>query len=437
MIRAHRAPTPSLALFDGRLYDPLDSDPRRSNVTSPFEGVKVVEFAGMVSGPYCGKLLADLGADVVKIEEPPHGDPARQRGPFPDDTPDPERSGLFLYLNANKRSLALDLTKPDGREAFARFIDWADVLIDNHSPDVLDSLGLDWETLHKRNPSLCLVSITPCGRTGPRAGCRGTDMTGYHAGGLGTLLPPRSSDVSRPPVKAGGYPTGYHAGLTAAFAAAAAIFGRRPGGGCLLDVSEQESVVSLIRGFLAQSVHQRVTWSRVPDRPPAFGRMECSDGYVVSHVVEDHHWRGLVELMGNPDWAAGDEWNDYPYRYGHMFQIGHKIDEWARRQKKEDFHHKGAAKGFAVGSVYNAEEVLSSRQLQAREYFVEVDHPRAGKLRHAGWPYKMSVSPPQVRRPAPLLGQHSEEVLREVLGCSESDYRKLRRSGAVWKEATS
>jgi crotonobetainyl-CoA:carnitine CoA-transferase CaiB-like acyl-CoA transferase len=402
-----------------------------------FEGVKVVEFAGMVSGPYCGKLLADMGADVIKVEQPPDGDPARQRGPFPDDTPDPERSALFLYLNTNKRSVALDIAKPGGREALARLIDWADALIDNHPPAVLEAVGLGWATLHERNPRLVYTSIAPYGRTGSRADCKGTDMTGYHGGGLGTLMPPRSSDVSRAPTKAGGYPTGYHAGLTAGLATAAAIFGRRDGEGCVIDVSEQEANASLVRGFLAQTVYQRVTWSRVPDRPPAFGRMECADGYVVSHVVEDHHWRALVELMGNPEWAAGEEWNSYPYRCGHLFEIGHKIDEWARKQSKEDFHRKGGAKGFAVGPVYNAEEVLNSRQYEARDFFVDVDHAKAGRLRHAGWPYKMSASPPRIEREAPPLGEHSREVLCRYLGYTDDDFEVLRRTGAVWKEASS
>jgi CoA:oxalate CoA-transferase len=404
-------------------------------VTSAFEAVKIVELAGMVSGPYCGKLLADMGADVVKIEEPPAGDPARMRGAFPEGKPDPECSPLFLNLNTSKRSLALDLAKRGGSEAFARLIAWADVLIiDGHGSATLDALGLDWPALHEHNPDLFLTSITPYGRSGPRAGCKGGELTGYHAGGLGTLMPPRSTDASRAPVKAGGYPTGYHSGLTAAFATAAALFGRRKGEGRLIDVSEQESILSLSRGFVAQMVHQRVTWNRVPDRPPAFGRMECSDGYVVAHVVEDSHWRGFVELMGKPEWAAGEEWNDYYYRSGHLFEIGPKIDEWARKQKKEEFHHNGAAKGFAVGSVYNAEEVLNCRQYRAREYFVEVDHPKAGQRMYAGWPYKMSASPPRVRRPAPLLGQHSEEVLRDVLGYSEAEFRGLRRSHAIWKE---
>ncbi len=405
-------------------------------VTGAFDGVRVVEFAEMVSGPYCGKLLADMAADVIKVEQPPDGDPARQRGPFLNGEPHPERSGLFLYLNANKRSLAVDTSKPNGRELFTRFLDSADVLIDNHSPALLDALGLDWETLHERNPRLILTSITPYGRTGPRANHRGTEMTGYHAGGLGTLMPPRSVDASRPPVKAGGYPTGYHAGLTAGLATAAALFGRGEGEGCLIDVSEQEAIVSLVRGFLVQTVYQRVTWNRVPDRPPFFGRMETSDGYVVSHVVEDHHWRALVELMGYPEWAAGAEWNNYEYRCGHLFEIGHKIDEWVKGQKKEELHRKGAAKGFAVGTVYNAEEVLNSRQYAARDYFVEVGHPQAGKLKCPGWPYKMSASSPRIRRPAPLLGEHSREVLREA-AYSDMEVDSLIASGTVWRGTTS
>ncbi len=418
------------------MYDRLDFHlEERALARGAFQGVKVVELGGMVSGPYCGKLLADMGADVIKVEEPPDGDAARRRGPFPDDSPHPERSGLFLNLNTSKRGIALDLNSTAGRDILTRLAGWADVLIDNHPPGRLESLGLGWETLHERHSKLIVTSITPYGRTGRRSGWKGTDLTGYHGGGVGTLLPPRSPDVSRPPVKAGGYPTGYHAGLTAALATAAALLGRDDGEGSLIDVSEQESILAMIRGVLANNVHQRVTWSRVTDRPPYMGRMECEDGYVVLFVVEDAHWRGLVELMGNPDWASGDEWNSFPYRMGHMFEIGDKMDEWARHLKKEDFHHQGSARGFSVGTMYNAEEVLNNRQYRARDYFVDVDHPQAGKFRYAGWPYKMTASPPQVSRPAPLLGQHNDEVLRELLGCSEAECEALRRSGAVWKDA--
>jgi len=396
-----------------------------------FAGVKVVEFARMVSGPYCGKLLADMGADVVKVEEPPDGDPARRRGPFPADEPHPERSGLFLYLNTSKRGVTLDLSQPAGRDAFRRLLSWTDVLIDNHPAERLESLGFGWETLRRENPRLVYTSITPHGRTGPRAGRKGTDLTACHGGGLGNLLPPRSTDISRPPVKVGGYPTGYYAGVTAGLATAAALLaGRATGRGRLIDLSEQESIVALIRGFIGTVVYHRPTWSRVPDRPPALGRMQCSDGYVVSYLVEDHHWRSLVELMGNPEWAAGEEWNSFPYRVGNLFKIGHKIDAWALQQKAEDFHHRGAAKGFAVGTAYNAEQVLNYRQYASRGFFVDVDHPEAGKYRYPGWPYQMSASPPCVERPAPLLGQHNEEVFRDLLGCTPDECRRLRQSGA-------
>jgi crotonobetainyl-CoA:carnitine CoA-transferase CaiB-like acyl-CoA transferase len=400
-----------------------------------FEGVKIVEYATMVSGPYCGKLFADMGADVVKIEEPPLGDSARQRGPFPGDVPHPEKSALFLYLNTNKRSIALDVNKPDGRGTFRRLIRWADVLIDNHVPGGLESLGFGWDELQKENAGLIFASMTPYGRTGPRAKVKGGELTSFHAGGLGNLLPTRSENLERAPVKAGGYPTGYTTGLTAATAIAGALYGKRANGdgGRFIDVSEQEAILGLVRTNVASAIYDHTTWSRVPDRPPALGRLQCSDGYVVALLMENHHWRGLVELMGNPEWASGPEWDTMYYRAGHLMEIAPQIAEWAIQQKKEYVHHEGAAKGFAIGSVYSAEEVMNWRQHAARNYFVEVEHPEAGKARYAGWPYKMPASPPKVRRPAPLLGQHSREVLQDVLGLSSQEVARLCREKVVWE----
>jgi crotonobetainyl-CoA:carnitine CoA-transferase CaiB-like acyl-CoA transferase len=398
-----------------------------------FSGVRIVEYATMVSGPYCGKLFADMGADVIKVEEPPHGDPARERGPFPGDEPHPERSGLFLYVNTSKRGIALDLEPPAGRETFRRLLSWADVLIDNHSPDRLESLGFGWDELRRQNTGLILASLTPYGRTGPRARQRGSELTSYHAGGLGNLLPTRSEDISRAPIKAGGYPTGYHTGLTAAVAVAAALYGRRADrAGRLVDVSEQEVILALVRAAVASTIYDHATWSRVPDRPPAQGRLRCRDGYVVALLIEDRHWRAFVDLMGNPEWASGPEWGTLVYRSGHLMEIADRIAEWAAQQSKEDLHHRGAAKGFAIGPVYSAEEVMNYRQYLAREYFVEVDHPQAGRFRYAGWPYKMLTSPPAVARPAPLLGQHNREVLEDTLGCSPDEFTSLCRTGAVW-----
>ena len=153
-------------------------------IKSALHGIKVVEFANMVSGPYCGKLLGDMGADVIKIENP-KGDPARRFGPFPKSGPDPECSALYLYNNTSKRGLVLDLNSTEGVDTFKRLIRRADILIDNHPPKTLEDLGLGWEALQDLNPGLIYTAITPYGRTGPRSGVKGDELTIIHAGGLG------------------------------------------------------------------------------------------------------------------------------------------------------------------------------------------------------------------------------------------------------------
>lgn len=187
--------------------------------------INVIEFANMVSGPYCGKLLADLGADVVKIESP-EGDPARSFGPFPATGSNPEQSGLYLYNNTSKRGITLDLTSLEGLDTLKKLITWADVLIDNHAPSVLENLELSWEVLHQLNPELVYTSITPYGRTGPRAAVKGDELTITHAGGLGNLMPTRSIDVDRPPVKLGGFQVAYYGALVAALTTLATVSNR-------------------------------------------------------------------------------------------------------------------------------------------------------------------------------------------------------------------
>lgn len=393
-------------------------------------GVKVVEFATMVSGPYCGKLLADMGADVIKAE-PPRGDPARECGPFPNTGSDRERSALFLYVNTSKRGVVLDVEKPEGAEVFKRLIRWADVLIDNNPPKYLEKLGFSWENISKLNPALIYTSITPYGRTGPRAGDWGDELTIIQAGGLGNCLPTRSEDISRPPVKMGGYAVGYYGGLAAAVATVAALLGRRrTGRGQLIDISLQEAVLAHVR-IVAGARYHGTPWGRVPERPVVMGRMRASDGYILVAPVENHHWRALVELMGNPEWATDPKWDSMFYRAQHLFEIAPQIQGWVMQQKKQELYHRGAQKGIPMGPVNTVKDVLENEQYAARGYFVEVEHPRAGKYKYPGWAYQMSATPARVYRPAPLLGQHNREVFCSVLGYSEQEFRQLEESGAI------
>jgi len=390
-------------------------------------GLKVLEYATMVSGPYCGKLFADLGADVIKVE-PPEGDPARHFGPFPKSGPHPERSALFLYNNTSKRGITLDLDKAAGLAAFKRLLQWADVLIDNHPPQRLEKLGLGWEAIHEMNPRLIYTSITPYGRTGRRANVKGDEVTLIQAGGLGNILPARSMDIDRAPVKLGGYAVGYHGAIAAATATMGGVFGRiKTGRGQLIDVSLQEVVLMLVRPNVAGNRYNDTTWSRVPDRPPAMGRTETKDGYIIIGAAEDHHFRAFIELMGNPEWGASPAWNSNTYRARHGMEIAPMINEWAAQQTKDDIHHRGAKKGIPMGPVNSVEDLLRDGQYAFRGYFVEVEHPEVGKHKYAGWPHQMTASPPQVSRPAPMLGQHNHEVLCSVLGYTEEEFEHLSK----------
>jgi crotonobetainyl-CoA:carnitine CoA-transferase CaiB-like acyl-CoA transferase len=394
-------------------------------------GIKVLELATMVAGPYCGKLLGDLGADVVKVESP-QGDPARRCGPFPESGPDPERSALFLYNNTSKRGITLDLDVAESLDPVERLLQWADLLIDGLPSGRLEGLGLTLEAMHRLNPALVCTSIAPYGRTGPRAAAKGDELTLMHAAGLGNLLPTRAADVDRAPVRMGGHAVGYHGGLTAALASMAALWARRERGkGRAVDVSLQEAILALVRPNVSGSRYHGTTWSRVPDRPPVMGRMQTRDGYIVVGTPEDHHFRAFRELMGNPEWIAGSQWETLEYRTHHLMDVAPKLDEWMRRQSKHDIHQKGAEEGIAVGPIHSAPEVLADPQLAARGYFTEVEHSEAGKQRYAGWPYRMSATPPRVSRPAPLLGQHNREVYCSELGYSAAEFEQLRRVGAA------
>lgn len=398
---------------------------------APLAGIKVAEFATMVSGPYCGKLLADMGADVVKIE-PREGDPSRLCGPFAGDAPDPECSALFLYNNTSKRGVTLSLGTPQGAEAFTRFVRWADVLIDNHPPHHLESYGFGWEALAKLNQGLVYTCITPYGRSGPRSGVKGDELTLIHAAGLGNLMPTRSLDVDRAPVKMGGRPVAYHGAVTAALATVAGLLGRLlTGRGRAIDISLQEVILAMVQPNVAGARYHGTTWSRVPDRPPAMGRMKTRDGYIILGAIENHHFRSLIELMGNPEWLSAPQWDSMAYRINHLMDVAPMMEEWMEQQASDDIYHQAAAKGIAVGPVYSARDVINSRQYAARGYFLEVDHPRAGKYRYAGWPYHMSASPPRLQRHAPLLGEHNRQVYRDCLGYAEEEYAELGHSGTI------
>ena len=375
------------------------------------EGVRVLEVGHLVGAAYATKLLADLGADVVKIE-PPAGDVARHRGPFPGGTPDPECSGLFLYLNANKRGVTLDLTTTAGRDAFDCLVASADLLVHNVHPSDMGLHGLAYERLAGLNPRLIMTSIAPFGHTGPHAGYRATNLTLWNAGGLAAL----NGDPTHPelpPLMPFGDQAGFQAGLHAAIPSLAALFARlATGRGDHIEVSTQEALASMLELTFEYWPYCGLVASRLgakPIQPLCF--MECRDGWIFLCCVEEHQWRQFVEMMGDPEWAHMELFENRLARGANFDALQALLQEWCAEQSVHELYEKAQQRRVPFAPVSTMGDLLGSPHLKARGFFATIDHPVAGRITVPGAPYQMRATPWELRRPAPRLGEHTSEVL--------------------------
>lgn len=398
-------------------------------------GVRVLELCARVSGPYCTKLMADMGAEVIKIEQPGQGDEARRMPPFPGDVPHPEKSGLFLYLNSNKLGITLDPQKEAGKRIFLDLVRNTDVLVEDRPVGEMENLGLGYEALRQINPGLVMASITPFGRSGPYKDYKAYELNLAHVGGQGFLLPLPSPDLSRPPVKSGGHASDVDAALVAVVPILAAVFWKgATGQGQFVEISKQEALLSMQRVEAVTFPNDGVVMTRrghmqggrTPD-----GIMPCSDGYVVTITPEEHQWQALMELLGNPEWSKQEWCKDRATRSEHAEKIANLIAEWMRQHTKEEIFRKGQALSVPVSPVYSAEDVANSEQYTARQFFVDIEHPALGTIKFPSAAYRFSETPWRIERPAPLLGQHNEDVLCRRLGYSQHDLDQLKAAGVV------
>ncbi|MDP6979126.1 MAG: CoA transferase [Myxococcota bacterium] len=402
-------------------------EPSSAAGTGPLAGLRVLELGAGVAAPYCAKLLADLGADVIKLEDPNGGDPTRFRGPVIDGELDPERSGSFLYLNTSKRSACIDLVAEEGREAFAALASLADVVIEDRNPGELGRLGLGYEVLATRNPGLILTSITPFGQTGPNAQHVSEHLNLFHAGGHASPFTLMGAG-DRAAARAGGYLGEYDAGLTAALGTLGAVYGRlETGRGEHVDCSKQEAMMCL----------ERVTIGRFANEDDPFGASrgpgglsKAKDGWVMLTTLEKHQWEGLVRAMGNPEWAQAD-WCATPQgRMERFDEVEKRKNAWGETLMREEIYHAAQAEGTPAAPVRSVAEVLEWRQPRARGFFADIDHPRAGTLQVPTAAFKFSKTP-WVGRRAPMLGEHTEEVLEEARKASRSPRPAAAASGSA------
>jgi crotonobetainyl-CoA:carnitine CoA-transferase CaiB-like acyl-CoA transferase len=382
------------------------------------EGVRVLEVGELVSAAFATRMMGDLGADVVKIE-PPGGDRARLRGPFPrecDDTgPDPERSGLFLSLNSNKRSVTLDLEEPAGRSRFDDLVAGADILVHNVAPGRVDALGLDYERLQAIRPELVACSVTPFGQTGPHKDYRAEELNVQHAGGWAWLSPGASDFPDLPPLKAFGHQADFQTAIAANAATLAAHYrARRTGQGEHIDLAAQAYVASFIEIAFIYWTYPGALAGRVGAKGlNPWGIYTCRDGLIFVATPEEDQWQRLIELMGNPEWATMEIFEGFPNRFKNADALRIFLQDWIGEWNVHDLFHEGQKHRICFAPVVDMEEFSRQEQPRQRDFFVPVEHPRAGAFEALGAPYRLAEPWWEVRRPAPLLGEHQDEVLAE------------------------
>lgn len=390
--------------------------------------LRVLDLTHLIAGPYCTRLLAGLGAEVIKIERPGIGDKARHIGPFPDDRPHPERSGLFLYLNRNKKGITLNLKTATGGHLFQELIRSADIVVENFAPRVMPSLGLDYPTLEKINPRLVMTSISNFGQEGPYRDYKATDLVAYALGGLMYI----TGAYDREPLKHGLSQAQYLAGSLAATATLGAVLSQKSENqGQHVDVSLQESVLLGMFIQLTTYAYTGAVSRRQPKESSVFANVvPAKDGYSAPVFYGFVDWKALAQLVDCPEVADG--------RYASYAGINIQSPElekllvphFAQRGKHELFHAAQALR-LPFGVAQTAADLISCPQLKERDFFSEITHPEVGTLKYPGAPFKMSESPWRESSPAPLLGQHNEEIYCGLLGYSRTDLVRLRQGGII------
>jgi len=394
--------------------------------SGPLAGVKVLELAQIMAGPTCGLMLADLGADVIKVERVPGGDDTRAMN-----RPSVHgESAAFMAMNRNKRGIAFNLKVPAAQEALKRMVKRADVLTENYRKGTMEKLGLGYETLKTINPALIYCSISGYGRTGPYADKGGYDLIAQGASGLMAI----TGEAGRAPVKVGSPVCDINAGILAALGVAAAYVHRlKTGEGQLVDTS-------LFEAGIQQTYWQAATYFATGEAPGPTGSahilsapyqaFRAADGWLTIGGANQPNWERLVRVLGAPEWLEDARFRTNAERMKNLQALTEVINVKLKARKVEEVIAALEAEGVPCGPINSIADMAADPQALARGMVVELEHPRAGRTRALGLPIKLSATPGGVTRPAPTFGQHTREVLGEF-GFSAAEIDALYGLNAV------
>jgi crotonobetainyl-CoA:carnitine CoA-transferase CaiB-like acyl-CoA transferase len=397
------------------------------DANSPLAGLLVVDLTRVLSGPYCTMLLADMGARVIKVEQPGRGDDTRAWGPpFVNG-----ESAYFLSINRNKESLTLDLKQPDGRRVVDALLDRADVLVENFRPGTMERLGLGYDQVAARRPRLVYCSISGFGQTGPRSAEPGYDAVVQAEGGLMSV----TGAADGPPYRLGVAISDIVSGMFAAQGIAMALLAReRSGRGQRVDIGMLDATAALLTYQASIYFATGHAPGRLGNRHPTIVPYEtfpASDGEFVIAVGNDEQWRRFCGALGAGELAADERFATNRGRVSHYDALRPILVERLRTRTRAEWVQELKASGVPCGSVRDIAEVLEDPHLDARQMIETVEHVAAGVVRVLGVPIKLSDTPGAVRTAPPALGQHTDEILRDDAGLSAAEIEDLRARGVT------
>lgn len=394
----------------------------------PLKGVVVIDFTRVYSGPYCTLMLADLGAEIIKVERKDLGDDSRQFLPLLDAN---RESGYFMYLNRNKKSIGLDLKDPKAREVVYRLCRNADIVVENYAPGVAARLGIDYESIKKCNSKVIYGSISGFGQTGPYKNKAAYDVVAQAMGGNMAI----SGFKDGPPVKLGNSIADASAGIHMAYGLLAALYYRdKTGIGQYVDVAMMDTVFSTLENFVVMQTYAGITPTRDGNAnlgAAPFNTFTTKDSYVAIAVANDALFEKFTTAIGRGDLLEVEMFRDNKGRKSNEHILNAIVNEWtSRRTTKEVCRILDGAK-VPVGPILGIDELIDDPQIKEREMLVEIEHPTEGKIKFPGNPIKFSETKIEDFQPAPLLGQDTDEILLHYGGYSEEEVRTLRETGVV------
>ena len=391
--------------------------------TLPFEGIKVADFSWVAVGPTTTKYLADHGATAVRVEANTPLDILRAAGPFKDGVPGLDRTQFFADYNTSKYGITLDLKNPAGVEVARRLIAWADVFIESFTPGTVDRMGIGYETARSINPSIIMASTCLMGQTGPAAGFAGF---GFHAGAIAGYY----EITGWPDLPPDGPWTAYTDTLSPRFIAATIMAAldhrRRTGEGQYIDASQLEMGLQYLAPQLIDygvSGRQATRMGNRSDAMAPHGAFPCQgeDQWCAIAVENDQQWAGLRKAMGEPDWAKDERFDGLAGRLAHQDEIESKLSEWTMTKPPRAVMDTLILEGVPAGVVQRSSDLQEDPQLAHRGFFRNLDHQEMGTIPYPGHQFRISGYDSGPRSAAPVLGQHNEEVLRDLLGMTDEE----------------